>query len=416
MLLPLHTGILRLAMVSNAPSAIIQFITYFKELLLVVVIAEWLFGTLAGNWRLDLRLAPAIALWVVFLIYLAALTVLAHGSTDALYDFRVYAEPIVGGLAVGGVLRQYGAESRLPRILAWSTIIVAVLSLLQTIFPFAPLVVAIRQTTADASGQLPTALTVSIINKFRAFATFADPNDLGFFAVIALVSGFAMTDEDTGTRRLRGGARISAVLVLMLSFSRSAALALGAGAVTMIAAIVLLDPRWIRLVTGKRVLVSAAALTLMIGAVATFGRAAPQIQHLLDTVNGADPSAVGHLESLAEGWEAMRRHAVGFGLGTVGPRARVEIIHVESSFLQVGLEAGIAGMLLYLLAWAATTWGALLRADSAVGTERRWALITLGILVAQAGAYVFLPTIVSLQTGALIFAHVGIVVSGQSHT
>ena len=74
----------------------------------------------------------------------------------------------------------------------------------------------------------------------------------------------------------------------------------------------------------------------------------------------------------------------------------------------------MAGMVLYVLAWLATSWGALLRVDSREDeNERRWAMVALGILVAQAGAYLFLPTIVSLQTGALVFAHVGVVATGR---
>ena len=121
------------------------------------------------------------------------------------------------------------------------------------------------------------------------------------------------------------------------------------------------------------------------------------------------------MSSLVDGFRKVLDTPGGIGLGLVGPRAglygpEAKRYHVESSFLQIALELSIAGLLLYLLSWFSTVLGGLVDASSSRfnQAEADWGRFLVAVLCAQIVAYLFLPTIVSLQTGALIWSVLGV--------
>ena len=66
-------------------------------------------------------------------------------------------------------------------------------------------------------------------------------------------------------------------------------------------------------------------------------------------------SSVEHFAKMKEGLETMISHPLGVGLGASGPAAQwslgVDVANVtESSYLQVGVETGILGFLLFIIA------------------------------------------------------------------
>lgn len=413
--LPLHTGVIYVCRALGAPGLAIAIFQLWKEVvlgaLLVGVGYRWATGTIRFEWRFAI---PGAA-WLAFAIYLGFVALLARFDAASLYGLRIYGEPMLAGLALGAALKCMGTPERLPRWLAGVACLVFVLAVLQAAFPTNAFVAKVRMSTADAFGQLPSAMTVSVVSQFRAFATFADPNDLGFFAAIVLLGTFAPVFATRRARYLRLAAQMGALLTLGVSYSRSAMLAAAVGGAAMIAVALAFDFwRYRETVVRTFVLALSLGVVLMVGWDSIAGEI-PQLQHLSNTFNGSDPSAKGHVSSILQGAHLFRGHLEGFGLGRVGPRAELyshgqgRQVHVESSYFQIGLETGIVGMALYVTALLATLLAAVAYASAAEGVEERaWGRVMVGIFVAQISGYLFLPTIVSLQTATLVWAYVGL--------
>ena len=422
-LLPLQTGVHRIGLALGAPGGALVLIQAWKELaiLAVVVAAGW--TLLSGVTRLRWQYVPGIVLWLVFLGYLCSYALVAQRfSLASLYGFRVYAEPLVGGLALGVVLCRARRTASLFPALALASALAFALATLQVLLPVSTFVIALRRTAADAFGNLPNAFTVSLVNQFRPFATFSDPNDYGFFAALVALISFAPVPPGTQWRRIRILVRCLAVAALALSFSRSALLALIAGGATMAALSCLAEPYRIAAIRLRGLIPVAAAGVILLAGIAASAPYVPQLQHLANTVSRADPSAKGHVQSIADGIREVSQYPAGMGLGLVGPRAGLygregKKFHVESSFLQIAAESGLAGLTLYLLAWGATFLAVLL--DALVRhrdpERRRWARVAAACLAAQGAAFVFLPTIVSLQTGVIVWTQVGLLTASYAH-
>jgi hypothetical protein len=419
--LPLQTGLHRLGLAFGAPALVVVIIQAWKELAIAALIAIVGWTVLTGATRIRWPYLPGIVLWSVFLGYLCVYAVLAQrASVASIYGLRVYSEPLLAGFAIGIVLWRARRHVRMLPVLGLASTAAFCLAAVQVLLPVSPFVVALRRTAADTFGNLPNAFTVSLVNQFRPFATFSDPNDFGFFAALVVLISFVPGGGSSRAAIGRILLRLLGVAALALSFSRSALLALVAGGATMISLAFLAAPSRLALVklrTLAPLSVTAIALAATIVVAAPY---VPQLRHLANTVSRADPSAKGHVESIAEGVREVSQYPAGMGLGLVGPRAGLygregKKFHVESSFLQIAAETGLAGLVLYLLAWGVTFLAVATDAVSAQrDRERRsWAGVAAGCMAAQAAAFVFLPTIVSLQTGVLVWTQVGLLVSAS---
>jgi hypothetical protein len=94
------------------------------------------------------------------------------------------------------------------------------------------------------------------------------------------------------------------------------------------------------------------------------------------TTDPSESSIRSHLTSVRAGLETVARHPQGFGLGnagTVASREDVEVKAGESNYTELGVETGVAGMLLFA-AWNLALLGSLLAAARrAVDDTERWA-------------------------------------------
>jgi hypothetical protein len=80
-----------------------------------------------------------------------------------------------------------------------------------------------------------------------------------------------------------------------------------------------------------------------------------------DPLSGDESSTASHLRNLRDGLEAVIRHPHGYGLGNAGTVARRTGITPkagESTYTELGVETGVAGMLLFV-AWSAAVLAAL---------------------------------------------------------
>jgi len=76
----------------------------------------------------------------------------------------------------------------------------------------------------------------------------------------------------------------------------------------------------------------------------------PLIQVLLNTIDFTDPSSVGHVVEWVAGINAMVQSPLGLGLGASGRVAGTlgENVGGENQFIIIGVQAGVAALLLYL--------------------------------------------------------------------
>jgi hypothetical protein len=388
----------------------------WKEVLIIALVAGVALKILEGTVVIRRNYGLAFVLWVLFFFFLLMRAPFDGNLLASAYAIRVYAEPLLAGLCIGIVFRAHVRVEKYVRILSVAMIVIALVGVAQVALPFSPLFVALRRSAADVFGDLPNAFTVSILNQFRPFATFSDPNDFGFFAVIVLVLCICV---GAGSRRLSYSASIFALTALAISFSRSALLAGVVGLAAAVTLQILYRPE-VAAAISSRILIATSVLVLS-GAVILFlvGREIPQLSHIANTLSQADPSAQGHVRSIVEGFGTVLRFPEGFGLGLVGPRAGLyggaqKLYHVESSYLQIALEAGLPAILLYALAMLATLTASWIDAAS-IGAYRQLGIAVTVVLAAAIGAYIFLPTIVSLQTGTLIWAVVGMASVEKRH-
>jgi hypothetical protein len=99
-----------------------------------------------------------------------------------------------------------------------------------------------------------------------------------------------------------------------------------------------------------------------------------------DPFSPSESSLASHWENLRDGIQAVLEHPQGYGLGNAGvvaKRTGVEIKAGESTFVELGVEAGIAGLLAFVL-WSAFVLVGLLRKEAWVGAAFA-AVLLLGL-------------------------------------
>ena len=206
----------------------------------------------------------------------------------------------------------------------------------------------------------------------RLVSTFVSPLATAYMLVVGLLL------LATTRRRLRLAGALAAVCGagLLWTFSRSSIVALAIGLVVLAAA-------W-----RRRWPLPAAVVVVAVG----FGFAAafpsiaprthwfasdlpyqeaqakakgplPQGSGLDSTVSLGEPSIRSHLDSLRDGIETVFEHPQGYGLGNAGTTAQrfdVTLRAGESNYTELGVEAGLAGALLFI-AWSLALLAGLVR-------------------------------------------------------
>ena len=204
----------------------------------------------------------------------------------------------------------------------------------------------------------------------RLVATFLSPLAAAYLFVVAVLL-LAVAPA----RRASVLLAVPLAAALLLTHTRAAYLAL-AGALVVLA------------VARRRVWpVGAAAVTVALGvaAVLAFPHVAPETRFTAselafqranaageeDTEHGgldpSEPSVRSHLTNLREGAEAVARHPQGYGLGNAGSaavRSDVPLKAGESTYTELGVQVGVAGVLLFL-AWCAALLLGLIRSARA---------------------------------------------------
>jgi O-antigen ligase len=189
------------------------------------------------------------------------------------------------------------------------------------------------------------------INFLRSFSTLGGPNQLGAYLLIPLAFSLVY-----GIRQKKWFVLLPSMLILaaiVLSFSRSAWI----GAIITFSLSVFLS------ISKKQkiyfLIISLLVAFIVGGTIASQIGTNERLQNVLlhgrvfeGRIEGSDQ---GRLESIARIAGEVTARPFGHGLGSAGPasfRSENPIIP-ENWFLQIGYEIGIAGLLLYIFAFAA---------------------------------------------------------------
>jgi O-Antigen ligase len=195
----------------------------------------------------------------------------------------------------------------------------------------------------------------------RLISTYISPLATGYMLVVALLLGIGLARGRARRPLIALGVVIAAGLLFTLS--RSSVIDLAVGLVVL--ALVRRRP-------GPAI---AAAVTVAIGVgfAFSFTHIAPtthffkedlpyQREHARKhgglpggsgVLSGGEPSLKSHLTNLRDGLETVARHPQGYGLGNAGATAfrfEVPLKAGESNYTEIGVETGLAGMLLFI-AW-----------------------------------------------------------------
>ncbi|HZS62149.1 MAG TPA: hypothetical protein VFA43_22960 [Gemmatimonadaceae bacterium] len=414
--LSVYQGLNRFMLMRHSTGPLSLVIAYSKDLLLGIEATAAFLLFLLGVLRIRRQMRPVAVAGAMLALYVLAILAYHAFAVNALYAIRVYGEPLIGGVSVGILVRRGGQRERLPGVLAVASLLIVFIGILQIAFPLAPLTIAFRDTVADPNGELPAMLFTSVGDVIRPFSLLDGPNDLGFFGIIAALATYAPSPWLARRRFLCWVVRGLAVVACMISFSRSALLAGVIGATVLSVAYVLWDPR-----ANAMQVLGRAAIGFMLAVVAIFGlwtqrETLAPVEHTINAVTGADLSARAHEESLRDGLQRALMDPQGVGLGRVGSRAGLygsesRVFMVESAYLLIAMELGWLGLSIVVLAIGLAIVGALaLAADRRTARDdRRWASVAAALFVAQATVFIFLPSIETLSTGAIVWAHLGFI-------
>jgi O-Antigen ligase len=219
----------------------------------------------------------------------------------------------------------------------------------------------------------------------RLISTFLSPLASAFLFAVALLLAAA---GGPFARRPRLAIPLAAVVAtgLLFTLSRSALLALAGGLVVVALARRRFWPAGAALAT----LGAGVAFAFVFPEIAPTTHYFPEEEERLEQiarekgdipsgetfVDPSEPSIRSHLDSLRDGIRIVARHPQGYGLGNAGAIAQREgerPITGESNYTELGVETGLAGVLLYL-AWNLLLLAGLLRAARrAEEPTLRWA-------------------------------------------
>ncbi len=218
----------------------------------------------------------------------------------------------------------------------------------------------------------------------RLTSTYISPLATAFMLVVALLLGAGLARGPARRWAVPLGVLIAAGLLFTLS--RSSVLALAVGLVVLA-------------IVRRRaapLAVAGATLAAGVGFAFLFTHVAPKTHFFKEdlayqrehakkhgglpggsgVLSGGEPSLKSHLTNLRDGLETVARHPQGYGPGNAGATAarfEVPLKAGESNYTEIGVETGLAGMLLFV-AWNLALLAGLVRAARAAGDETvRWA-------------------------------------------
>jgi len=312
--------------------------------LVLAVIAAWsIFFT---NKEIKQRVARQPAAWTAKAFILVALIVTMITHSVGVFDTFLGIKTTLAFLVLFVAVQ---ATKFTPQ--RWNTLIKALLAISSAVGLFA--VAQVYLLPADflarfgygAATVLPFHLVDPAVASIRIIATFSGPNQLGSFIVIPLVISLWLA------LRKQWLAFIPFLLTgfaLFHSYSRSAWI--GAAIAIFIVFLIRLQGWW-----KLTLLAPIAALTIAVGVLSGPVKAMTTDltfyvfhgQFVDGHTNGSDSYRLKNAEA---GIAKITTKPLGYGLGTAGPASKntAHPIITENSYLQIGIETGVVGLILFV--------------------------------------------------------------------
>lgn len=298
-------------------------------------------------WKQQVRkqLISQPAVWSAIAFSLVALLVSVANRTVPFSSFLLGAKTTLAFLVLFVVVQtiQFSRER-------WKTLITSLLAISSAVGVFA--LAQVYLLPADFLNRFGYGLDTvpsfhlvdPAVTAIRIIATFSGPNQLGSFMIIPLILSLWFV------LRKKWLAMIPLLLTgfaLFNSYSRSAWI--GAIVATFIVFFVWLKGWW-------KLLLAAPVIGLIIAVNVLSGPVHAMTTNLTFYVyhgqfvdghtNGSDSN---RLKNAQYGLETIQNHPLGYGLGTAGPASKdtVNPIITENSYLQIGIETGVLGLLIF---------------------------------------------------------------------
>lgn len=308
-----------------------------------LVIFTWKQATKKNRLRLLVLLTTLYAGLHGLLYFLLKDTAFDVAALASVYNVRLFLLLLIG----------MGAALLLPRLTSsavfkFALIVSTVIAFLGIIQYFLPTDFLSHFGYSESRGAKPSFLIDNKADLLRVMSTLREPNSFGAFLIVPML---VLTRQffRSGNKLLVGGLFMIHALALLLTFSRSAWLALIISEIVLVA--LLYKPQVIRLVQ-RFWLVGAALLILMIGSIFVL-RDQYFVQNVIfhgDENSIGDDSSEKHLDSIETGTDAIVQHPWGHGPGTAGPVSMHtdKPFITENYYLQLGYEVGIVGLMLFI--------------------------------------------------------------------
>lgn len=247
-------------------------------------------------------------------------------------------------------------------------------------------------------GILPTSFSFAGGSIQRAMGTFSSPNQLSLYLVFLLLIAvnLFLRSKNPQHRIFLVASAVPMSIALVLTVSRS-------GWVAMLVGMSVSFVLWRR----KSHFIATAILVLLI-TIPTFFMFGLD-QHFVNTIEGNDPSANYRTRLTATNLNIITNNPLGVGIGTVGARAQslamngIQTYSTESYLLQMTMELGVIGILLFLLLMmfiSANLYRNIFKVHDPFA--RAWGVAALSCLFAALAHAVFIPDLQDLTVASYL--------------
>ncbi len=382
-------------------------ISAWKEIIIVLLSISALVYWFKNKSLYKFDAINTLALGIVGLSLLISIANLTHQGAF-LVGLKTNIFPLLL-FAIAQIFSSGFDNKKLRYLLFIPAAIVTVLAIIQPYVFHPSLLLRIGYGPEGASGTILAGQYIeSAATTVRAFATLGGPNQLGTYLLIPALIAFGYFIFEKKWTYLCLATLFS--LGVYVTYSRSALIGLIFGIAVLIA---LRLPSKLRLATFASLAVVLAGLLFLLLSPnqCTFVNALPKplIHGSCDTglLSGSDKQRV---ESQRRGVATITQQPFGYGLGSAGPASfySAKPLITENWYLQLAIETGILGLLLYL-AYFTLLGREYYQMRSRKGIEPIWPSAGLAILIAVGVASMFLHAPADSTLSIIGFSLLGII-------
>lgn len=257
----------------------------------------------------------------------------------------------------------------------------------------------------DPSGNYGLSWTFETANGIKRFASFfGGPLELGVNTLFTVSVIAALSTKDNNKIRPDGFVIITLVMTLMsIVFAFSRASFASYFIIIYVYSIITKRKSWLKAFHYSFMVVVLFILFWLSGDIYDF---------IITTIDFSDTSSAYHIFQWIEGLEAIGTHPLGLGLGMAGrvSGALGSNVGGENQLIIIGVQTGLAGVILYILIYAYTIGLCIKMFRQTQGKTRRLSLalllvkvgLIIPVLTAGVESYIYIVYITWFCTGLLV--------------